>query len=229
MALYEKRIQAILLRKEGESIKNIGKILNISKSSASIWCREVQITEKQRNELMNGRNLKSLKGRLIGAEMNKQKRIRAIEDGYIFGKQQIQKLNNRELIIAGTALYWAEGSKSDLTFGFQFINSDPDMIICMRRFLSLLGIEDMDVACKVQINEMHKPRIELVLKFWKDLLDLRDEQLAAPSFVKTTTKKVYENYNTYYGICRLIVRKSAMLKYKMLGLIKALKEDILSG
>lgn len=50
-----------------------------------------------------------------------------------------------------------------------------------------------------------------------------------PYFVNTKTAKVYENYENYFGVCRLIVSKSSQLKYRMRALIKALKVNILSA
>ena len=69
----------------------------------------------------------------------------------------------------------------------------------------------------------------MVLNFWKKLLHLRNSQFRKPYYVNTKVSKVYDNYENYYGICRLIVRKGKNIKYRMLGLIKALKGDILSG
>lgn len=229
MALYEKKLKARELRKGGESILYISRILGVSKSSASIWCSDIQLNDSQIETLSKRKNNSGLKGRMIGAQANRQKKIKAIEEGSKFGKENIKNISSRECILIATALYWAEGAKGDQTFGFQFINSDPDMILLVRKFLGLLGVKDSDIACTIQINIIHKKRISDVLKFWKNLLQLRDEQMGNTSFVKTVPKKVYENHDTYYGICRLRVIKSSMLKYKVLGLIQALKSNMLSA
>lgn len=102
------------------------------------------------------------------------------------------------------------------------------MILCVKQFLIELGVKHEDLCCTVQINEVHKPRIKQVLKFWQKLLELSDDQIGNPSFVRTKVQKVYDNYDTYFGICRLKVRRSTYLKYQVLGLIKAMKADILS-
>ncbi len=229
MALYEKRLQARELRKAGESILYIARELGISKSSASFWCSDIKLTDSQVRKLSKRHKAATLKGRMIGAQANRKKKLDAIEDGRKFGKNYIKNTSDRDLILIATALYWAEGAKGDRTFGFQFINSDPDMILLMRKFLSLLKIKDEDIACTIQINEVHKGRISEVLKFWKNLLKLQNEQMGNTSFVKTISKKIYENHETYYGICRLRVIKSSMLKYKVLGLITALKSNTLSA
>ena len=65
--------------------------------------------------------------------------------------------------------------------------------------------------------------------FWKKLLELKNSQMRKPYFINTKVNKVYENYENYYGVCRLLVRRGKYLKYKMLGLIKAFRNELLSG
>lgn len=229
MALYQKRIQAHGLRKKGMPIGTIAQMLAVSKSTASMWCRDIILSNAQKEAILKNSLKKTNKGRTLGALMNKQKRLDAIAAADSYGKRIIKKLTPKQLLIIATALYWAEGAKSDFTAGFQFINSDPAMIVCMQKFLLAYGVSHQELFCTIQINQVHKPRINNVLKFWKKLLDLSDEQVGNPSFVKTAGRKVYENHDRYFGICRLKVRKSTALKYTMLGLIKAVKDDILSG
>src|SRR6185436_5700534 len=111
--------------------------------------------------------------------------------------------------------------KSELnTHGFLFVNSDPVMIKFVYLWLTkYLKIQKGLIRPNISINEMHKPRIKKVLKFWAKLLGLPASQFGNPHYVKTVQKKVYENYNSYYGILRLKVRRSAQLRYKVLSLI----------
>lgn len=224
MAKFELKKRAELLRKSGQSLNEICAELGISKSTASLWCRNIELLKNVTDEIKRKHIIKTNKGRLIGAQKNKQKRIDSIQEGLNFGTKLVNKISERELVLIVTALYWSEGSKSDHSAGFQFTNSDPDMILLVKKFLNeVMHISDADLVCSIQINEIHKPRIAPVLIFWKNLLVLQNEQFRKPYFVKTKVSKVYENYDTYYGICRLMVRRSSALKYKMLGLIAALK------
>ena len=111
-----------------------------------------------------------------------------------------------------------------------FVNSDPEMILLMNNFLvDVMDVLQEDIVCCIQINRIHEQRIKKVLIFWKKLLGLKGSQIRKPYFVNTKVNKVYENYDTYFGVCRLFVRRSKNLKYKMVGLIKALKNQILSA
>ena len=125
----------------------------------------------------------------------------------------------------GTALYWGEGSKTDNS-KLAFINSDPDMIVFMKRWLKEIAVvSDEDFMPRVFINEIHRARIHKVVGFWAQLLELPMEQFGKPIFLKTKLKKKYDNHDSYFGVLQLGVRKGTSLKYQILGLIDALKDQ----
>lgn len=230
MSKYKERIKAQVLRRAGTSIIVIARKLGISKSTVSKWCRDIILSDEQLEKLLKNKGVSVTKGQRMGAEANKKKRFDAIKDAELWGAKLIKKISTRELLLIATALYWSEGSKSDRTSGFIFVNSDPEMILVMKLFLTnVLNISSEEIVCSIQINKIHETRISIVLNFWKKLLDLQNSQFRRPYYVKTQVNKVYENYENYYGICRLVVRRGMNLKYRMLGLIKAIKGDILSG
>ena len=228
MAKYDKRIKARIMRKEGISIIVIARDLNVSKSAVSLWCRDILLNFEQIEKLKKQKG--SVMGRWMGAESNRKKKRDAINDANNWGKQHIKKISKRELLLIATALYWSEGSKSERTSGFIFVNSDPEMILVMKLFLvNVLHIPSEEIVCSIQINRIHERRIDVVLNFWKKLLNLQNSQFRKPYYVNTKVSKVYDNYDNYYGICRLVVRRGMNLKYRMLGLIKSMKDNILSG
>ena len=230
MSKYELKAEAQRLRREGLPINEIKNKLGFSKSTVSFWCKDIILTEEQYKKIKKEHIFKTQKGRLIGAQMNKDKRLNAIKEADTLGKKIIKKISKRELMLIATALYWSEGSKSDRTSGFIFVNSDPEMILTMKLFLvNILQIPPKDIVCSIQINRIHEKRIKTVLSFWKKLLNLSSSQFRKPYYVNTKINKVYDNYENYYGICRLVIKRGMNWKYRMLGLIKAVKSDILSG
>lgn len=103
------------------------------------------------------------------------------------------------------------------------------MILIMKEFLlNVIKISKEDLVCSIQINRIHESRIGVVLNFWQKLLELPKSQFREPYYINSRVNKIYENYDNYYGVCRLIVRRSMSLKYKMLGLIKVMKNKTLS-
>jgi len=230
MAKYKERIQARAMRGKGISIIVIARKLLVSKSTVSNWCNDIALTKEQYQKLEKNKYISLTKGQRMGAEVNKNKRLTAISEARLYGKRIIKNISKRELLLIVTALYWCEGSKSQRTSGFMFVNSDPEMICVVKQFLiHNLDIPVEDIVCSIQINRIHEPRIKIILSFWKNLLGLSKEQLRKPYYVDTKVSKIYDNYDSYYGICRLSVRRGMNLKYRMLGLIQSMKSEILSG
>lgn len=224
MAKFDKKAQVYRLRKQGESIGDIAKDVGVSKSTVSLWCRNIKLTRKQEERLKQKVITAGHKGRLLGAQVNKQKRLDAIDTCKKTAKKEIRTLSQRDLTILAAALFWAEGAKTGSRF--IFINSDPNMMLCMLRYL--VEVEKVDqsrLSVTVQINKVHKARIQKVLQFWSSFLKVPIAQFGTPYYIKVAPKKVYDNYNTYYGIARLAVREGSSLQYKMLGYINALTED----
>ena len=198
--------------------------LDISKSTASQWCRDLTLTKKQTEQLRNNSNKAGHKGRILGALANKQKKIDMVRLYKESGVAEIGKVSGRDLLIAAAALFWAEGSKTGSRF--MFVNSDPQMILCVCIYLTKVAEVDASrLRITVQINKIHKPRIEKVLQFWSDFLHIPLGQFGNPYYIDMAPKKVYENYNSYYGIARLRVLGGSRLQYKLLGYIDALKAE----
>lgn len=219
-------MQALKLRRKGMSIKTISEKLGVSKGTASVWCRDIILTQEQEKHLKEGMIKAGHKGRMLGAEMNRKKKADAIAFFRESGKNDIVSLSQRELFLAGVALYWVEGVKAAQT-RLAFVNSDPKLIRFMYRwFRTCLHVRPNEFAPRIFINEMHKKREKILVEYWSSLLQLPKEQFGNVVFLKMKQKKVYENYDSYFGVLSLGVTKSTNLKYKILGLIEALGNTI---
>lgn len=206
------------------SLRGISLKLCVSKSSVSLWCADIVLTQKQIEHLSKEAVHKGLKGRLVGAYMNRQKKINSVNKALFEAEKTLGKLNHRDLLLLAAGLFWGEGSKTDSRF--IFINSDPAMIKLVKDFLvKNMGVQQGEIRATVQINAIHKARIEKVMQFWSKHLNLPLSQFANPYYVYSVPKKVYENHQTYTGILRLRVLRSSGLQYKMLGLIAVLKKE----
>ncbi len=66
-------------------------------------------------------------------------------------------MSERELFVAGIALYWAEGSKKRRVV--RFCNSDPRLIRVIMEWLKRnFNVKTNELAVHIGINEIHKPR-----------------------------------------------------------------------
>lgn len=112
MAKSENKIQAVEMRKKGVPIREIARQLKVSKSSASIWCRDIKLSTTQLDNIKANALVKTSPGRLLGALMNKNKRENAISEFKLSGIKEVGKMSLRDMMLVGTALYWAEGAKT---------------------------------------------------------------------------------------------------------------------
>ncbi|MCX6739347.1 MAG: helix-turn-helix domain-containing protein [Candidatus Parcubacteria bacterium] len=224
MSKFDKKLTALTMRREGESIKDIAEKLNVSKGSVSVWCQDIELTKKQKSHLKERMIKAGHRGRLLGAEMNKKKKADAIAFYRKSGKNDIVALSDKELFVSGLSLYWAEGVKAPQS-RLAFVNSDPRLIKLMFRWFQVcMNVQQKEFAPRIFINEIHKKREKKLVEYWSHLLQLPKEQFGNVVFLKMKQKKVYENYDSYFGILSLGVVKSTNLKYRILGLIEALGE-----
>jgi transcriptional regulator with XRE-family HTH domain len=223
MAKIQEKIKAQALRRRGQSINEIAQELNISKSTVSIWCRNISLTPGQIKRLVRKQTSKSYEGRLKGLEKIRQKRLQEVELLRKEGIKEIKKLNKREFLIAGVAIYWSEGYTAPVNYEVGFTNSDPKMILFMLEwFKKCCKVSDDRFSLRVGINEIHKDRIREVEKYWSQLTKIPLSQFNKISLKKTKIKKIYENHNEHYGTLRIKVRKGTRLRRKIDGWIEGL-------
>ena len=214
-----------MLRKRGLSLGYIANKINVSKSSVSLWCRDILLSKEQITALADKVKIAGLPGRLAGTNMNRQKKVDSINNFKELGFQDIKVLNARDRKMLGLALYWAEGSKKE--GGFSFTNSDPAMVGIMYEWLLKdLGVKKEDIIPRIAINYVHEPRIKKVLNFWANLLELPKAQFRRPLYIKVKPRKVYENHDEYFGLIIIRIKKSTSLKYRILGLIDAVAKNV---
>jgi AcrR family transcriptional regulator len=123
------RQQARQLRRAGLPLAEIAARLGVSKSSVSVWVRDMEF------ELLPG----PVRGRRRAPNALQRRRQAEIDRLLAEGRARIGRLSEREFLVAGVALYAGEGSKGDGLL--RFANSDPRMIFfycCwLRRFFEI--------------------------------------------------------------------------------------------
>lgn len=221
MAKSELRIQARKMRSRGESVREIAKKLKVSKSSVSLWARDIILTVEQMEFLKKRRIKGGELGRLKGMLMQKNRRLETIRKMDISGIKKFKNTTDQELFVAGVALYWAEGSKKTRKLGI--CNSDPEMVKFMISWFSkFFNIDTKRLSLRVGINQIHEKREIVVRKYWSKVTGVPMSCFRKTSFKKVTNAKVYENFENHFGTLDIIVLKPGDLYYKMLGLIKGL-------
>jgi|SRR3989344_3711227 len=217
--------QAIILRKRGQSVKKIANSLKISVSTASLWSKEVLLTEKQKEKLKN-RKVRISHLRRLASKSHLEKIVR-VKHLFKSAKSEIQILNDQELFLIGIALYWAEGFKSMKEGRLGFCNSDPKMIKFMIKwFRKALKIKSEDFILRTEFNESHKDRTEEIKFFWSKVTELSLDQFEKPFYHRSIWLREYPNREKYFGVLRIRIRRSSELLNKMRGWIDGLSHSI---
>lgn len=224
MAKSQLRLQARELRKKGISVNKIALELNVAKSTASLWVRDIVLSIEQLEILKNASVLGAERGRLKGALIQKERRLKALEEYKKLGLETIGNLTDRELLIAGIALYWGEGCKK--TREVQFCNSDPKMIQFLLIWLKkCFDIELQEIRCKVGINEIYKKREKQIKEYWSKVTGIPLEQFTKTSFKHVLNKKIYGNFDCHYGTLSVKLKQPSRFYGKIIGLIDGLAES----
>lgn len=223
MAKYALRIKAREMRSGGESVKVIAKALGVTKSTVSLWVRDIILTVDQLETLMKRKIKGGELGRAKGAFMQKKRRMDMIRQRENEGIEKLKDLSEGEFFTAGVALYWGEGSKKKREF--YVCNSDPKIIQFIINWLKkFYGIGVDRLVAVVGINEIHREREVIVKKFWSEQTGIPLNQFRKTSFKKAKVHKVYANFNEHYGTLSIHVLKGCEIYYKMLGLLVGLSE-----
>lgn len=218
-------LRAVALRRKGYSIRDIAERLNVSRSSASVWCRNVLLSASQTAQLVRNSENGRIKGSFLGAATNQRRKLERIAFLRKKGTEDIGVFTSRDMLMVGLGLYWGEGYKA-YKGGASLINSDPRIIAFMYQwFREVLQLGPQLFRPQIFINSIHRPRAKKILRFWAHLLKLPESQFRRIVFLKVKNKKVYENYDSYYGVLALRLRNGTDHKYRILGLIDAIANN----
>jgi AcrR family transcriptional regulator len=204
-AKREVRQEARTLRHNGMSVRDIAKLLNVSKGSVSVWVRDIILTKDQIDALRENQRMYAAQN--SGAQTNSKKartlRVRFQEEGRIRARE------GRPLHLAGCMLYWAEGAKAKNKV--HFVNSDPNMLSFFLRFMhDELGVLNSQWSVHIQCHSNEPTEIARIEQYWLTLLDLPQICLKKTHIKKgsETRKNILEN-----GVCGLAVYRTDLAQH----------------
>ncbi|MFE2964642.1 hypothetical protein ACFXKC_13430 [Streptomyces sp. NPDC059340] len=207
------RDRARELRGQGWTYNEIQAELGCSKSSVSLWVRDLphpepRCTPEEQRARMNA-GLARLRA--------EQDRVR--EETKRAAAAAIGKLTDRELFLVGVGLYWAEGAK-DKPYSRReqvlFVNSDPGMISVFLAWLDLLQVERERLRFRVMIHE--SADVSAAEHYWADHVGADDSSFNKSTLKKHNPKTVRKNVGDNYRGCLVIyVLQSADLYRRIEG------------
>lgn len=212
--LKEKRIVQGF-RRQGLSYNEILQKVPVAKSSVSLWCRDIELTPQQKHILKKKWVENLRKFAKFGPMAIKVRREREINKIREAAKKEIRLLTPYEFKIAGTMLYWAEGSKSH---GVEITNSDPKLIRFMVRwFKEVCGATSEGLTARLNIHANQNDK--KIKKYWSEITGIPLAQFGK-SYIKPEGAGHRKNI-LHNGVIRVRFG-SEDLRHRIMAWIKAL-------
>lgn len=215
---FDKREEVVRLRKKGFSYSEIRQIIHVSKSSLSLWLKDIILTDEQIKRLRR----KGEVARSLGSKALKDERIK--RQKRIIGKaiSEVKPLDISDLWLVGVMLYWAEGAKQKEYHPSQrvcFSNSDPAMLIVFLCWLRrCLCINAEDILFEIYIHETYKKTREELSRYWSGITGFSLDKLRTVYYKKNRVHSYRKNRGeNYHGVLRISVRRSTDLNRKITG------------
>jgi len=194
------RAKARALRAEGKTYDQIQEALGVSRSSVSLWVRDLPRPPRRkppgdRQEYME---------REYWAPRREQRELerQAVKEG---AAAEVGRMSERELFLIGVALYWSEGAKGKPYSRREcvtLINSDPGLVRVYLAWLDLLGVDRSALRFRLSIHE--SADVATAERFWVDLVGVPVADLQRPSLKKHNPKTRRLNTSAQYTGCLVI-------------------------
>ena len=220
MAKVSERTEALQLRRQGKSYHDLVQQFGIAKSTLWRWLKAEGLVEAQPQRLTELRRLAQRKGTAAVRAKYLATTKAIIEQA----KTEIGHLSQRDLLLFGVALYWAEGTKQkphNIAQRVTFTNSNPTMLRVFLAWLSELCHVSTDrLTFELYIHE--SANVKATQAFWSSALQIPSERFR----VRLKRHKVSPHRRNvgeqYVGLVRVTVQRSAALNRKIAGWVEGL-------
>lgn len=189
MIVDKTKEKAIILRKQGSSLREISEVLKVSKSTASLWLRDVRLSSLALKILEE----KKTNGRKKGNDRQKEKSLRKEKDIRVLVMQYLDATSFYQEQAKGLCalLYGCEGAKNDTRAAFT--NSDPGLIrFFLILFRKAFPVDERKFRVQMHLHEYHDEKRQL--KFWSDVTDISEKQFSKTFQKKNGKRNVREGY-----------------------------------
>jgi hypothetical protein len=201
----ELREEARRLRAEALTLLAIAEQLGVAKSTVSLWVRDVEFVPGPRAA-----------ARRRAPNRLQQAKQAEIEAAQAWGRALLGEVSDRDLLIAGAALYAGEGAKRDGMV--VFANSDPRMtrvfVTWLRRFF---GIDETRLRLRLYLHQGLD--LDEAMRFWSGLTDIPLRQFVKP--YRAVVDSSIRSTKHPMG-CASVVCCSSSLHRRIMGLVDAL-------
>ncbi len=201
----EEQERARAMRARNRTLADIAKTLGVSKSSVSLWVRDVPFTPSLR-----------LRGPHRRPHPAHEAKLRQIEELNAEGTERIGNLSERAFLAAGTALYAGEGAKGD--GAVQFANTDARMIRFFCAWLRhFFAVDESRLRVRVYLHQGLD--LEAAEAFWSELTGVPREQFRQ---AHRAVPDAGIRHNKHEHGCAYVYYCCSKTHRQIMGLIRAL-------
>jgi hypothetical protein len=228
--MRKEREEALKLRLEGKSYTEISISLNVPKSTLSSWLSEVTLSPAILEKINSRTQAKSREAIIRRNKRQTELAKKRALEGRKSGTAEVGKISNRELLLIGAALYWAEGYKRPKVVRgrevtqhpISLTNADPDLIRAFLKFLrGHLRVPDQKIKASLRIFG-HQNEHEL-LKFWQEATKLPLQNFKKTYVGVSKSSQGKRPFNRLpYGVIQISVADTPLF-HKLIGHIEGLK------
>lgn len=197
------------LRGEGFTMLEIATQLDVSKSSVSLWTRDVEFVPRARESGRFG-------ARNRGPNVRQRRKAAEIERLNAEGIARLGILGDQAFLAAGAALYAGEGAKGE--GAVVFANSDPEMMAFFCAWLRIhFTIDESRMRVRVYLHQGLD--LDAAQSHWSDVTGVPLSQFRSPYRAvpdPTIRKTKHEHGCAYVWYCCTPTHRAVM------GLVRAL-------
>lgn len=217
MAKSAEKERALKLRQKGKSYAEIRSQVPVSKSTLSLWLREHPLSAEQMRAVrdLNPRRIENY------IKTCRERRERKWQAVLVTARQDIGELSERERLLVGFFLYWAEGTKA-APGQVALANTDPAMARSFIDWLLLLGVKRDQLRIKLHLYKDMDVGKESA--YWSKQLAVPLKHFCKP-YVKSSRLSELTYKNGFgHGTCNVMYGNSKMRDYVLAG-IQYLRES----
>jgi len=185
------------LRRDGWSYNVIADRLRVSKSTLSIWLRDIPYRPNKEVLKRVNKNLM----RMVMAHHNIK--LDSFRHAKSFAKGEIGKMSDRDLMMVGLGLYIGEGSKGQETV--HIMNSDPDVLRLAVKWLKRsfrISLKHFRVIMHIYPDNSE----EEARKYWSKITGIPFDQFEKTQVDRRTNKSISNRGKLPHGTAHVKIR-----------------------
>jgi hypothetical protein len=213
----EERARARELRAQAWTMPEIAEHLGVSRSSVSLWTRDVPFDPGARRSSRTDRRPRG------SDHPMRRRKLAEIARFDAEGRERLSHLTDRELLVAGVALYAGEGAKTDGTVSMA--NTNPQLLAFFVAWLRrCFEVDEARLRARLYLHRGLD--LEAATRSWSQALGVPMERFGKPYRAADDASRRHTKHPLG---CATVVYACSHTHREIMGLVRALPTAALDG